>query len=1122
VLEANRVADDSARIPRSHAMLRYADWPIAVKLITLTVGGAALLAAGLTALAYTGASAGLTALAGVLLTSVVVFFTARRIGTSVSQVAAAARATASEDLSALEGVAKAHAAARFEALVQNAADVILIQTEDGSVTYASPAALQAWGRHPESLVGGVVLEELAHPDDRGLARAFIAQVNSATDSSVTVELRIAHVDGSWREMDIIGTNLLNHLPVGGLVLTCRDVSQHKRLERQLRRESDRMLALHRASTALAGPTADTDAALNEVLRNAISLIGGSSGSLHRWDAQAGVLRAVYNRDVNERHATPDIQPGQGIVGQTFSQCETVIVNDYRSWEHARGPARGGNLSAGLGVPLMRDGKCLGVLTLRVYGDDPTRFSEDDGRIASLFARQAAEALYSADAFQEQRHAALHDALTGLPNRVSLQNQLQVAYQAVSADHSRSFALMILDLDRFKEVNDTLGHHVGDVLLQQLGRTLEGAVRATDLVARLGGDEFAVLLPSTDAVGAVVVAKNLVHALEDPFLLEGHPIAVDASIGIAIAPEHGRDADTLMRCADVAMYQAKRSGVGVALYTAADDIHRPDRLALLGELRTAIDNGELLLHYQPKLDMHDGSLVGVEALVRWLHPQRGFLPPMEFIPLAEQTGLIYPLSQWVLDAALKQHQAWANMGMYVPVAVNLSRRTLHDPQMPEMVATLLDRWNVAPGALVLEITESGLMADPQRATENLMQLRNRGVRISIDDFGTGYSSLASLKNLSVDELKIDRSFVQAMATDASSRAIVRSVIDLADALKLRAVAEGVEDRDTWDVLAALGCEVAQGYFLSRPVAAAELEAWMAQVAPSWLVAAEVRDLDNTKRERSRERESRLTAEEEFIARKQAEAALRVSEERNRLALQAASMGTWDLVGESNTWPPETEALYGLEPGTFEGTFDASRRLMHPDDWPSFRAEIKAALLERRDSHATYRTVWPDGSVHWLESKGRAVFGPDGEVARVIGTTMDITERKQAEAELRASEDRFRRSYKGFPLPTYSWVQLGDDFVLEDFNDAADAVTDGKIREWLGNRASEQFADQPEMLASLRRCVAEQRTVRREQHYATSGSEMGRDLASTYVFVPPRMVMAHIEDITPVKSLSTSWR
>jgi PAS domain S-box-containing protein len=485
---------------------------------------------------------------------------------------------------------------------------------------------------------------------------------------------------------------------------------------------------------------------------------------------------------------------------------------------------------------------------------------------------------------------------------------------------------------------------------------------------------------------------------------------------------------------------------------------------------------------------------VEALVRWQHPKRGFLPPSEFIPLAEQTELIYPLTRWVLEAALRQHHAWHAMGLDIPVAVNLSRRTLHDPRLPDMVAQLLTRWGVVPSALVLELTESSLVADPQRASENLAQLRALGVRVSIDDFGTGYSSLASLKNLPVDELKIDQSFVQAMATDSGARSIVRAIIDLADALKLRVVAEGVEDRATWDVLAGLGCDVAQGYFLSRPIATTELEAWIANVSQSWLEVVEKADVEDALQERIRGRGARLTAEEEFIARKQAEAALLVSGERNRLALEAAGMGTWDwdVIRDTHTWSAETEALSGLAPGAFDGTFAAIRCAVHPDDWPAFEREEQAAQAERRDSITTYRTFWPDGSVHWIESRGRALHAADGTLVRMIGTSMDITERKLTEEALRASEERFRKQYKGVQLPPYSRLQV-DDNVMQDCNASPAEIAEGNIDEWIAVHGSERYADQPQILADLHACVTEQRVIRRELHlrYPVSGRE--RDLA-----------------------------
>lgn len=411
----------------------------------------------------------------------------------------------------------------------------------------------------------------------------------------------------------------------------------------------------------------------------------------------------------------------------------------------------------------------------------------------------------------------------MPNRILLHDRLKQAIQ-LGRRESKSAALLLLDLDRFKEINDTLGHDYGDVLLKQVATRLQGVLREVDTVARLGGDEFALLLPLTDADGAIKVVMKVLKVLQRPFVIDGITLDVSASIGIALFPEHGDDTDMLLRHADVAMYQAKQSGEGFALYASEYDRHSTDRLTLIGELRRAIEQGGLVVYYQPKVDLKTLCVCGVEALVRWPHPTRGLIPPDEFIPLSEQTGLIKPLTSLVLDQAMRQFSDWRKNNLTIPIAVNLSARNLQDPSLPRQVADLLTTYQLGPSALQLEITENTIMADSVRVMEVLTTLSDMKIELSIDDFGTGYSSLGYLKRLPVTEIKIDRSFVKDMASDESDAIIVQSTIGLAHNLGLRVVAEGVEDEATLKRLIALGCDGAQGYFLSRPLPANKFLEW----------------------------------------------------------------------------------------------------------------------------------------------------------------------------------------------------------------------------------------------------------------------------------------------------------
>jgi diguanylate cyclase (GGDEF)-like protein len=427
--------------------------------------------------------------------------------------------------------------------------------------------------------------------------------------------------------------------------------------------------------------------------------------------------------------------------------------------------------------------------------------------------------------QENAHQAMHDALTGLPNRTLFRDR--VAQSVAASRRGRTgFALMLIDLDRFKEINDTLGHHNGDVFLRQIGPRLESVLREMDSIARLGGDEFGILLPGvTEGEAAGVVAAKLRTALERPVLLNDLRLNVEASVGISLFPEHGDDVDTLIQRADVAMYVAKESHTGYEVYNAESDQYTPRRLAMPAELRHAIDEGQLVLHYQPVADLRTGRVEGVEALVRWQHPEHGLLPPDDFIPLAEHTGLIVPLTMVVLDEALRQCAEWREEGVDLKVSVNLSARNLLDTGLPDAVSDLLARYRLGPACLRLELTENTIMADPKRALDVLERLRAIGVGLAIDDFGAGYSSLGYLKRLPVDELKIDRSFVINMESNENDAVIVRSTIDLSRNLGLTVVAEGVENVEVWHRLVELGCTLAQGYFLTRALPADQLLAWL---------------------------------------------------------------------------------------------------------------------------------------------------------------------------------------------------------------------------------------------------------------------------------------------------------
>jgi diguanylate cyclase (GGDEF)-like protein len=474
------------------------------------------------------------------------------------------------------------------------------------------------------------------------------------------------------------------------------------------------------------------------------------------------------------------------------------------------------------VPLVHKGVRTGTLAVADRQSDVATFDQNDLRLFETLVNHASVALERSQLIERLEHQALHDGLTGLGNRVQFDALVRRAME--DRNPNEKLAVMLMDLDRFKEINDTLGHHHGDRLLQEVGERLTRDLGPDWSVARLGGDEFAVLVNGlSDAEDARRAAERVRDMVTRPFPIEDLTLDVGASVGIAICPDDGEDVATLLQRADVAMYDAK-ADEGIATYARERDHYSPRRLALVGQLREAIEEETLEVHYQPKADLQSGRIVGAEALMRWELPT-GSVTPDEFIPLAEHTGLIRPLTRFILRKAIIQCGAWKARGLDLCVSVNLSMRDLMDPELGDYIRNHLDRHGVDADCVTLEITESSIMSDPLRTLEVLEGFRAVGLRLSIDDFGTGYSSLTYLKRLPVNEVKIDKSFVVDMTRDENDFVIVRAVTELARNLGLTVTAEGVEDRAAWDALHQLGCTLVQGYYLSRPLSAPDFELWL---------------------------------------------------------------------------------------------------------------------------------------------------------------------------------------------------------------------------------------------------------------------------------------------------------
>ena len=533
---------------------------------------------------------------------------------------------------------------------------------------------------------------------------------------------------------------------------------------------------------------------------------GRNGALHRGPA---VLLAADASWLTARLLSED---------SPVLLTRSLRADQGRTWLERCG------LREALLVPLRGEAGVVAVLAVADRLGEARGFDHDDVRLLQTVANQAGIALQNGRLVDQLRHESLHDSLTGLPNRSYFQRELDSRLGSLTPDGT--LAVGVLDLDNFKDVNDTLGHARGDDLLREVAARLTAAAGDLALVARLGGDEFAIVLDGPDEDAAMRFARNLVSCLHAPIELGGVQVEVGGSLGIAMSGSSGRQRVTLLKHADMAMYAAKQAGDDVRRYDPTLDTSAPSRLAMVGHLRQAIAAGELEIYVQPKASLATGLLTGTEALVRWSGGEHGSVGPEEFIPLAERSGLIRPLTDFVLRAAIQACAAWQGELPQVGIAVNLSFKSLTDDALVEQVARLLRRYELPPELLTLEVTESSIMSDPAKSLELLHRLRKLGVALSIDDFGTGYSSLSHLRRLPVSELKIDKSFVRNAATDHDDLAVARSIVDLGRSLGLHVVAEGIEDLPSWQQMLRLGCDTAQGFLISEAMPTHELVGWAA--------------------------------------------------------------------------------------------------------------------------------------------------------------------------------------------------------------------------------------------------------------------------------------------------------
>jgi diguanylate cyclase (GGDEF)-like protein/PAS domain S-box-containing protein len=708
-------------------------------------------------------------------------------------------------------------AARFRALVQNSSHMVIVLDAGGGITYASPAFRRMLGDQEDARVGQNVFE-LVHPDDVHSLRARFGEHLAGLAHGASFEFRFLAADGSWRHMEALANNLLDDPAVGGVVFNCRDVTERKRAEGLL------------ADQAYVLDLIARDAPLIEILHVLAKVIESEAS-----EARCAVLLLDEGAETLTVAAAPSlvdvglheadglvVGPEAGASGTAAFRREPVVTTDVANdplWRDPKQMALARGIRAAWSTPIIAaDGdRVLGVLT--VYFDEPRRPTPAESGLLELAAHLADIAIERTHAQAQLAHQAAHDALTGLPNRLFFLDRIGLALARTQRSRS-SVAVLFLDLDRFKFINDSLGHDAGDRVLVALGKRLQEVVRPGDTVARFGGDEFTILCEGiADEAHALAIAERVAQVATAPFALGDAEVFVTMSIGIALASGGRARPESLVENADAAMYRAKaRGGNRREMFDQAMRARAKRRLAMHSSLYRAVERREFRLLYQPIHALGSGRPLGAEALVRWEHPDRGLIEPGEFIALAEETGLIVPIGTHVLREACRQARTWAATGSRPVIKVNLSGRQFAHPNLAGVVAEILAETGIDPATVYLEITETVLMEDAESTTTALADLKSLGVSLTVDDFGTGYSSLAYLKRFPVDELKVDRAFVAGLLTDQEDLAIVTAVINLAHTLGLNAVAEGVETTEQLTRLRELGCDIGQGYYFGRPLPA----------------------------------------------------------------------------------------------------------------------------------------------------------------------------------------------------------------------------------------------------------------------------------------------------------------